>query len=485
MFERLGWSLIAASRLGLILAIVIASAAYGLTRESTVAFFNQWLAWIIGAWVLGSIVSRKKPRTPTAAWVIAILILCVGWTSAGLGWLDVWLIESFDDYPTWWDSITLYGATHSDLATSTMLRTSALIGATLVAIDLFSNERWTRALFVTWAATAVGMVIFFFLQKSFGEPFLIKSLVDPRAFLTFATFRYWGNAASYLNLCWPLLVGLAAHSIAGHRARGWTIWLSCGLLVFAAVFLNVSKAGNALGLVGLFLFVSALGLKLFHRREQIRFSGKTAALVAIPLLVILVSLVAALPTQRWEYFLDSDLTSDGRLHAYGFFLKMLPDAGVIGFGPGNFQLAYWNYVGDDPAMARTPFWVAHQDYLQTVIEWGYLGTFAWGLFFALPTFALVRQSFFAAPTRLDQRDEYAFSWSVHLRLWWEAIPTASASFLALGGLVAVTLTALHALVDFPMQIASLQFYFLLWMALGWHLWHSPTPKNDQRTRQAR
>ncbi len=47
------------------------------------------------------------------------------------------------------------------------------------------------------------------------------------------------------------------------------------------------------------------------------------------------------------------------------------------------------------------------------------------------------------------------------------MPSPHEPCLAAGALCAVLLTALHALVDFPMQIASLQLYFLTLLALGW------------------
>ncbi|MGC1478889.1 MAG: O-antigen ligase family protein [Chthoniobacterales bacterium] len=486
MFARLGLGLITAGRTGLLLAVVMASVAYGLTRDSTIEFFNYWIGASFIAWFLGHILRRRFPAIPVLAWILGILILLFGWTSAALGWLDVWLIDNLENYPLWWDSVTIYGANYSDLAFPAMVRATALLGATALAIDLFSDVRWTRALLITWGATATGMVVFFFLQRTFGEPFLLRSSLDPRRVLTFATFRYWGNAASYLNLSWPLLVGLATYSIKCHRAKGWTFWLSCALIAFSAVFLNVSKAGNILGIVGLLLFVSLLSfhtLKHWDRR-RVRFSYRTAILVVIPVIVIAVSLAAALPTDRWERLLNRDVDKDPRRIAYSYFLTMLPESGWMGFGPGNYKQVYWDYVGDDPTMARTPFWVAHQDYLQTVIEWGYLGTITWALVFAFPIFALARQSFFTAPSRLDQRQDYAYSLSVHARLFWEAIPDARAPLLAIAGLIAITLTALHSLVDFPMQIASLQFYFLLWIALGWKLWLSPgdpaTPKSRRQ-----
>ncbi len=487
MIARIGTVLTSTARIGLLLAVVIASAAYGLTREATITFFNQWLGWTFAIWAAGWILRWHWPKVPRLAWLFTALILAVGWTSYGLGWVNEDLLMSTEPYPEWWDGWLLYGATDLTEAMKAMVRTSALLGGMLIATDLFSESNWARALLVAMAATVTGMVIFFFLQRSFGEPFLLRSSVNPNAILAFATYRYWGNAASFLNLFWPVLAGMAAHTILAYRARGWTVWLSLTLLVFSAVFINVSKAGNALGVVGILLLGTLFAIYLIKNRGRsgLRISAEALAATVVPIVVIAISLVAALPTERWEHLLNTEAGTDGRSVAYPYFIAMLPDASWIGFGPGNFKEVYWDYVGDDPRMATIPFWVAHQDYLQTIIEWGYLGTLGWTLLFAFPIVALIRQALGAPPVRLDQRDDYAYAWTVYLRQWWEAIPTSSSPLLAVGGLVAIALTAGHAMVDFPMQIQSLQFYFLIWIALGWHLWSTHgSPAGRKRVRKS-
>ncbi|HEY9715625.1 MAG TPA: hypothetical protein V6C72_19280, partial [Chroococcales cyanobacterium] len=53
------------------------------------------------------------------------------------------------------------------------------------------------------------------------------------------------------------------------------------------------------------------------------------------------------------------------------------------------------------------------------------------------------------------------------KTFFAAMPSPREPCIAAGAFCAVVLTALHAFVDFPMQIASLQFYFLTLLALGW------------------
>lgn len=459
------------ARGSLLAGVVIASVAYGLTRETTIHFFTQWLGWTFAAWGVGHVLLPRRPVIPWSAWGLAAGVLGVGWTSVGLAWLDLHLYDLAPEYPLWLDGWILFGAFDFDLAVGAAWRTSALLGGFLVAVDLFSSRNWSRALFLTLALTALGMVVFFYLQRAFGGPFLLPSNVNPRVTLSFATFRYWGNGASYLNLTWPLLAALAAHTAFAHRARGWTVWLGGALLVFAALFLNVSKAGNVLAVVGLVLFGVLLAVARWRSRgwRGLRLSPVAVIGGLVPVVVIAVSLAFAIPQNRWEYLQARDIHSNPRAVAYGYFVQMLPDAGWLGFGPGSFQLAYWDYVGDDRVMRRAAFWVAHQDYLQTVVEWGYGGTVLWGLLFVVPTWALLRRSTGRARDPSGGDDSYAFGWREHVRQAWTALPDARAPMVAVGGVIAISTTALHALVDFPMQIMSLQFYFLIWIALGWSL----------------
>ncbi len=470
MFDQAGRYCITAARTLLLGAIVLASADYGLTRESGITRFNQWAGVTFVVWLVGLICSRRLPRLPLSVYPGVVGVLVVGGLSTGLAWVGVLLEDRFD-YPAYYDKWLIFGAIDFELAVAAMIRTSALLGVFLVALDLFSSRRWTRALILTWAVSALGMVLFFALQRTVGGPFQLSSELSPRVPLAFAGFRYWGNAASYLNLSWPLLAAVAAHLISADRARGWTLWLGAAAIVFASLFLNVSKAGNFLGAVGAILFAGLLGVQAYRRSGSAAFRISPATVLAcvIPLAVIVTSLIYALPKERWESLMASDASRDGRVVAYGYFVQMLPDASWLGFGPGNFKVVYWDYVGHDPIMRTTPFWVAHQDYLQTVTEWGYAGTAFWAWLFLIPSVALARLALGRDPGLPRRRDEYAYSWTEHLRLAWEALPDARSPIVAVGASVAIILTALHAIVDFPMQIASLQFYFLLWMALGWSL----------------
>ena len=86
----------------------------------------------------------------------------------------------------------------------------------------------------------------------------------------------------------------------------------------------------------------------------------------------------------------------------------------------------------------------HEDYLQTLMEWGWIGSAFWALLF----FGSIGV---AARTLRRRGDDSPLSGRQRLFL--------TGAVLALGGV------ALHALVDFPLQIASLQLYVAMYVGI--------------------
>jgi O-antigen ligase len=151
--------------------------------------------------------------------------------------------------------------------------------------------------------------------------------------------------------------------------------------------------------------------------------------------------------QRWEELPESknrEGSINYRLEIHQISFHMAQDAGWWGFGPGTFEAAFAPYQD----AARKPpgrFDEAHEDYLQTVIEWGIGGTLAWGY---LVLGGLVKTW---------QRAVAVARQSPMTELFW----TWYAILLALLGVL------LHATFDFPLEIDSIRLYVLVFLALGW------------------
>jgi O-antigen ligase len=129
----------------------------------------------------------------------------------------------------------------------------------------------------------------------------------------------------------------------------------------------------------------------------------------------------------------------------------LPDAGLFGFGPGTFRAVFPGYNAVSANQAPGSWRFLHEDYLQTLLEWGWIGGILWALLFFGGITVGIR------------------AYKAHARREW----TPRRSVLQPLVIIALMGVALHALVDFPVQIESIQLYVATYLGLCWgsRLWH--------------
>ncbi len=175
--------------------------------------------------------------------------------------------------------------------------------------------------------------------------------------------------------------------------------------------------------------------------------------------------------KRWEK-MGQSVSRDARWTASQVALRALPEAGWSGFGPGTFRVIFPYYTAGSDKRLEGKWRYLHQDYLQTLLEWGWFGgglmvcVFFGGI--AVGARNLSRASARARSVRLppaERRPQHPESvrqlegemteWSPRQRL---LLP------LVLLGLLSV---ALHALVDFPLQVASIQLYVATYVGICW------------------
>jgi O-antigen ligase len=336
---------------------------------------------------------------------------------------------------SWWKAGP--GAVDQAVSFSMMLRVTALLGVICFVSDLSRLAQWRRRIWWTIALAGTSVVLFGLVQKGFGQPLLPFEDVRP-GHLYFATYFYHGNAGAFINLVLPLVAGLAAVAWR-KRKKTRTLLLPCAVICVAGAFSNASRAAAAVTL----LLLGALAAWQFAvwRRTLRELPRKVVAIYAALALIGLAGLMAAgLPTARWERLAGQMNAENPRWISTQVCLRMLPDAGAWGLGPGTFALAFPNYTRELGASIRGVWRFAHEDYLQTAIEWGWAGAGVWcALFFG----GIIRCFHFCRRMR-----------------------SAEKALLFVSGL-ALAGVALHALVDFPLQIASLQLYVAVFLGLGW------------------
>jgi O-antigen ligase len=171
--------------------------------------------------------------------------------------------------------------------------------------------------------------------------------------------------------------------------------------------------------------------------------------IAIGVAVVLITIFAIAqasqldrPLHRWK-LLSETLPADSRWLADRAAFEGIPDAGLVGFGPGTFRAIFPTYQ-ERIAHLQGTFRFLHNDYFQTLLEWGWVGSIALGaVFFGGIAFA-VRNYRHAAK-----------GWSNRQRI------------LMVCALLALIGVAIHAVVDFPLQIFSIQLLVATYLGICW------------------
>jgi O-antigen ligase len=271
----------------------------------------------------------------------------------------------------------------------------------------------------------------------------------------FAMFRYRGNAGAFMNLVLPLLMIRAWLSFRHAESPGKkAFWVGALFVLVAGIQFNPSRASWCLAL-GLGLGTVLLVYWILRRLGQDPggWSAGSLATAGLTGLIAAVSLGAILVLGGWETSWKRILKSGldgGHRSPVMVYRAMVPDAGWLGFGPGTFETIFPSYQTTHPyeSAQEEAHWTrgywrhAHQDYYQTLIEWGYAGTLAW---------AAIILGGLGAGWRRIFRDPQDTS------LRW----VRCASVLALGGVL------LHACGDFPLQIASIQLFAATLLGFCW------------------
>ena len=342
------------------------------------------------------------------------------------------------------------GSVDYPISAAWMIRASLLLGTILFVADLSQSNRWLLRLWYMVALVGGSIAFLGLLQKATGTLMIFWQAPHRNEYLRvstfFATYFYHGNAGAFLNLVWPLSAGLVIRSFA-RESHPWmrAIWTSLFLITMAAVLANTSRMSQLIALLLLIAICVQFGPLLLRKLS----GGKSVALaggLAIGLALIAFAKASHLeqPLNRWQLAIDQ-IPNNARWRVSSVAARALPDAGLFGFGPGAFRVAFptYNRAGSDEAPGRWRF--LHQDYLQTLLEWGWIGGLLWAvLFFGGITIGIR-------------------SYKKHARREW----TPRRRVLQPLVIISLMGVALHALVDFPLQIESIQLYVATYLGLCW------------------
>lgn len=445
---RFGW----VSIFFLATALFYAPLAYGCTRPEMLPTLYILMGGCIVAGLLSMAVRGARPKFPKVVLVCSTAVLVQGWwlvyhpVLKSLITQHGWLIRPTD--------LHIYQLSFANMQMATFL-----LLAFVVLCDLYTDPAMRRFAILAVAVSGVLNSLLGIIFKLTGDYFMLM-FWNPFEFdwNNFAFYRYHGNAGAFLNLSWPIVLVFARRSWSAHNAsiRSRTFWTVAAVLNGSALFFNASKAALAIGLL-ILPWPFATGLK--------KLQSKTLFIVVAVTLLLIAGLIFGSSQFAREAAFKRMTNSEevsasfhGRATAYHQFFNAAPSVGAFGLGPGLFHVAFpyeLSPLGNTEIGLRE---YAHEDFLQTALEWGWFGTFFW-------TLIIVGGLFRAVRTYMQR----------------ELFPSKTDRHLVIGAILGVLGTLAQASIDFPLQIPSIRLPFLVLLAFCWaspRLLTKPLPNPD-------
>ena len=379
--------------------IVVTAAAYaplafGSVSPRSIRIMNTSLFVALALWSTGLVLARRSlPPIPRVLLVSAGVLLALGWFmtwNARAAWLPgTGMVGLHPPFPK------LPGSFEQTVSLLTMIRLSALLAALLITAGLARQEIW-RQRFIHSVAVFGALIALIGLAQSLGWRSVFARYMNPQEGAFFATFNYHGNAGAYLNLALPLLAGLWIGAVASPGTVLRRVTLSAMLVVtLAAAAVNTSRGAQAITVV--LVSVMAVWGVLCRCNRPASFSrpsnGVLVSLIGMSVLLVGIGLFGIYRNLgKWRLLPLHVSEVSSRRQVWRVSWPMALSAGPLGHGPGTFKMllprspllgpAFWRvWVTQDhvPGTQISMWSMAHQDYLQTWIEFGWLGSLAFGV----------------------------------------------------------------------------------------------------------
>jgi hypothetical protein len=435
-----------ASRWIFFAALVYAPWAYGGTTPESIRTINWLLLAAFIPWIIDLLISRRWPTSPRLLLFLTCALIGIGaWMALNAKAIydsDFQVFVSLQNFAP-----HLAGSVDYAISSAWILRGALLLLAIVFVADLSQSNRWLLRLLYTIGLVAGSIAFFGLLQKATGARMIFWQTAPPWVATTFfATYYYHGNAGAFLNLAWPLTAGLAIRAFTARRHPATrAMWLSVFVLIIAGILANTSRVAQLIALLLLVAiclrFGPALLRKVWRTEKGIALAGTIAILLALIALAQATHLEQ--PLSRWQS-LGERIPNDARWQASRVAVGALSDIGLFGFGPATFRVVFPFYNGVAVQPVQNIWRFLHEDYLQTALEWGWLGSALWALLF-----------FGGIAVGIRSYKQYAPDWTPRRRLLQPLV------------IIALMGVALHAVIDFPLQIASIQLYVATYLGLCW------------------
>lgn len=453
--------------------LVAAPLNFGSTRPGGAVIIAFGCAGASGLWLASLLAARRRPSVPAvAAWTIGLFVL------AALPWLtglaEATSIEPFTQIhfarvvARWPVSILSLSRTE---ATWLML---ALVTAALPLIDLARERRWSRAFTAALVGTAVIVAVLSLLQNATAATGIYWSNHGRMPGTFCGTFFHHTSAGAYFNTAWPLAVTATWLAWRGRpHTAGSRLLTAAGLLAVVVLLAahggHVSRFPQFAALLVTPFLVLAVGIRLRGPRPWLYGAAGATAIALLVLIggrgdfigarwrVLFHPVVTPLiqPAEAdWLRLIRDDMVIPFTSHpgwfgdrTYGWraACDAIAARPFTGHGPGNWIGAASQH-SDDP-FVRTFYQFlqfAHQDALQTAVEWGIPAALAVWTFLFGAVIATVRQRYRHRGPPMDE-----------------------AHTLALAAACGLAAVLLQAQLDFPLQIPAVAFNVVVLASLCW------------------
>lgn len=295
------------------------------------------------------------------------------------------------------------------------------------------------------AMAIAGYAVYQFLSGSQK----VWSMMTPYEHRGTGTFISPNNLAGFLELLIPL--GLA-YTITGRAKPVTKIFLSyASLVMLAGMAASVSRGGWAASAASLLVFFGILAFRRSYRLPALIF-----------LLLILGAGIYFIPRNHIFQARLNEFSGNAPSETYARFdlwraaLEMWGQNKWWGLGPAHFDYRFREFRPQ--TLQMRPLW-AHNDYLNTLADWGTVG------------FTLVAGAWILLGVGV------AKTWRYVLRSDSEFGRKRSNKFaFVLGASVALIALLIHSLVDFNMQIPANAILVVTWMALLSAHWRFATER---------
>jgi O-antigen ligase len=417
-------------------ALAYAPLAHGCVTDEAWFVLDGLLAGAFGVHCIGCLKRRQWPLIPLTLWIPAGLLLVLGCMQ---------MLNPSYIYDPVTQGLNPLSSYRPYLPGTIDQRTSivALIHWGALALGFFTLVDLTRHREMRWwlqgAIASIGgaIALFGIILKIQGGTIIPFTQSYSSTF--FATYVYHAHAAAFLNLCWPAALSLTVRTLHGERPVSRALWINVFVLIFLALFINISKFGHLSALPSLALAFVVLRQGIPSDQLNAGFLVR----VVLGMLLLGVAAVVLMPlvgrsVGRWD-----DVMRVGfgiRPVINGVAISIIRHYPLWGTGPGSFHLVVPYFTVSLESVLSGRLTHAHQDYLQTVVEWGVIGASLWLVIVGGGVVKGVRD---------------------HLRHP-EELSTGTA-------LVALTILGCHALVDFPLQTGSLRLYAAVYLAMVWRV----------------